>query len=69
MILKSPDSYFQMKSESKRILIEIQKKAINPVTHKPFFRASDEVLKEAAEPLQARDAAEFFCWPFHCGYS
>ncbi len=38
-----------MKSESKRILIEIQKKAINPVTQKPTFRTPDEVLDEALD--------------------
>ena len=40
-----------MKSESKRILIEIQKKALNPITHKPTFRTSDEVLEEAVDLL------------------
>jgi hypothetical protein len=40
-----------MKSESKRILVEIQKKAINPITHKPSFRTTDEVLEEALELL------------------
>jgi ribosome maturation protein Sdo1 len=43
-----------MKSESKRILIEIQKKAINPVTHKPTFRTPDEVLEEALDHLYRR---------------
>jgi ribosome maturation protein Sdo1 len=38
-----------MKSESKRILVEIQKKAINPITHKPSFRTPDEVLEEALD--------------------
>jgi hypothetical protein len=40
-----------MKSESKRILVEIQKKAINPITHKPTFRTPDEVLEEALDLL------------------
>jgi ribosome maturation protein Sdo1 len=40
-----------MKSESKRILVEIQKKAINPITHKPSFRTPDEVLEEALDLL------------------
>jgi hypothetical protein len=40
-----------MKSESKRILVEIQKKAINPITHKPTFRTADEVLEEALDHL------------------
>ena len=43
-----------MKSESKRILIEIQKKAINPITHKPSFRTPDEVLEEALDHLYRR---------------
>ena len=34
-----------MKSESKRILLTIQRKAINPITDKPMFRTSDEVLR------------------------
>ena len=38
-----------MKSESKRILLAIQRKAINPITDKPMFRTSDEVLEEALE--------------------
>jgi len=38
-----------MKSESKRILQTIQRKAINPITDKPMFRTSDEVLEEALE--------------------
>ena len=38
-----------MKSESKRILLAIQRKAINPITEKPMFRTSDEVLEEALE--------------------
>ena len=38
-----------MKSESKRILHAIQRKAINPITDKPMFRTSDEVLEEALE--------------------
>jgi ribosome maturation protein Sdo1 len=38
-----------MKSESKRLLVEIQKKAINPITHKPSFRTPDEVLEEALD--------------------
>ena len=38
-----------MKSESKRILLTIQRKAINPITDKPMFRTSDEVLEEALE--------------------
>ena len=38
-----------MKSESKRILPTIQRKAINPITDKPMFRTSDEVLEEALE--------------------
>ena len=37
-----------MKSESKRILLTIQRKAINPITDKPMFRTSDEVLEEEA---------------------
>ena len=40
---------FPMKSESKRILQTIQPKAINPITDKPMFRTSDEVLEEALE--------------------
>ena len=40
---------FLMKSESKRILLTIQRKAINPITDKPMFRTSDEVLEEALE--------------------
>ena len=36
-------------SESKRILQTIQRKAINPITDKPMFRTSDEVLEEALE--------------------
>ena len=40
-----------MKSESKRILLTIQRKAINPITDKPMFRTSDEVLEEALEIL------------------
>ena len=36
-----------MKSESKRILQTIQRKAINPITEKPMFRTSDEVMEEA----------------------
>jgi len=40
---------FPMKSESKRILHAIQRKAINPITDKPMFRTSDEVLEEALE--------------------
>ena len=40
---------FPMKSESKRILLTIQRKAINPITDKPMFRTSDEVLEEALE--------------------
>ena len=38
-----------MKSESKRILLTIQRKAINPITDKQMFRTSDEVLEEALE--------------------
>ena len=38
-----------MKSESKRIMLTIQRKAINPITDKPMFRTSDEVLEEALE--------------------
>ena len=38
-----------MKSESKRTLLTIQRKAINPITDKPMFRTSDEVLEEALE--------------------
>ena len=38
-----------MKSESKRILQTIQRKAINPITDKLMFRISDEVLEEALE--------------------
>ena len=38
-----------MKSESKRILLTIQRKSINPITDKPMFRTSDEVLEEALE--------------------
>ena len=34
-----------MKSESKRILLTIQRNAINPITDKPMFRISDEVLR------------------------
>ena len=40
-----------MKSESKRILVEIQRKALNPITHKPTFRTPDEVLEEALDLL------------------
>ena len=40
-----------MKSESKRILVEIQRKAVNPITHKPTFRTPDEVLEEALDLL------------------
>ena len=38
-----------MKSESKRILPTIQRKAINPITDKPMFRTSDEVLEVTLE--------------------
>ena len=38
-----------MKSESKRNMLTIQRKAINPITDKPMFRTSDEVLEEALE--------------------
>ena len=38
-----------MKSESRRILLTIQRKALNPITDKPMFRTSDEVLEEALE--------------------
>ncbi|MGC6483725.1 MAG: hypothetical protein ACON4T_09230 [Synechococcus sp.] len=38
-----------MKSESKRVLLTIQRKAINPITDKPMFRTADEVLEEALE--------------------
>ena len=38
-------------SEAKRILVEIQKKVINPITHKPTFRTPDEVLEEALDHL------------------
>ena len=38
-----------MKSESKRIMQTIQRKALNPITDKPMFRTSDEVLEEALE--------------------
>ena len=38
-----------MKSESKRIIQTIERKAINPITDKPMFRTSDEVLEEALE--------------------
>ena len=38
-----------MKSESKRILLTIKRKALNPITDKPMFRTSDEVLEEALE--------------------
>ena len=38
-----------MKSESKRILLTIQRKTLNPITDKPMFRTSDEVLEEALE--------------------
>jgi hypothetical protein len=31
--------------------VEIQKKAINPITHKPSFRTPDEVLEEALDLL------------------
>ena len=43
-----------MKSESKRLLVEIQKKAINPITDKPTFRTPDEVLEEALDHLYRR---------------
>ena len=36
-------------SESKRILQTIQRKAINPITDKPMFRTSDEVLEAVLE--------------------
>ena len=38
-----------MKSESKRILLTIQRKAITPITDKPMSRTSDEVLEVALE--------------------
>ena len=40
-----------MKSECKHLLVEIQKKTINPITHKPTFRTPDEVLEEAVDLL------------------
>jgi len=46
---KISSQYSPMKSESKRILLTIQRKAINPITDKPMFRTSDEVLEEALE--------------------
>ena len=38
-----------MKSESKRVLLTIEQKAINPITDKPMFKTFDEVLEEALE--------------------
>ena len=38
-----------MRSESKKQLIEIQKKVISPITHKIAFRTSDEVLEAALD--------------------
>ena len=38
-----------MKSESKRILQMIQRNAINPITDKPMFSTSDQVMEEALE--------------------
>ena len=46
---QDPIAIAPMKSESKRILQTIQRKAINPITDKPMFRTSDEVLEEALE--------------------
>ena len=46
---QDPIAISPMKSESKRILQAIQRKAINPITEKPMFRTSDEVLEEALE--------------------
>ena len=43
-----------MKSESKRILQTIQRKALNPITNKLMFRTSDEVLEEALEVFYGR---------------
>jgi hypothetical protein len=40
-----------MKSESKRQLVEIQRKVINPVTNKTAFRTPDEVLEMALDCL------------------
>jgi hypothetical protein len=44
-----PIAISPMKSESKRILLTFQRKALNPITDKPMVRISDEVLEEALE--------------------
>jgi hypothetical protein len=38
-----------MRSESKRQLIEIQKKVISPITNKIAFRTPDEVLEASLD--------------------
>lgn len=38
-----------MRSESKRLLIEIQRKVISPVTHRSAFSTPDEVLEAALD--------------------
>ena len=38
-----------MKSESKKQLVEIQRKVISPITHKIAFRTPDEVLEAALD--------------------
>lgn len=40
-----------MRSESKKRLIEIQKKVISPITNKIAFRTTDEVLEMALDCL------------------
>ena len=40
-----------MNSASKRTLLSIQRKAINPITNKPLFQTSDQVLEEALDLL------------------
>ena len=40
-----------MKSESKRQLVEIQRKVINPMTNKSAFRTPVEVLEMALDCL------------------
>lgn len=40
-----------MRSESKKQLVEIQKRAINPITNKIAFKTTDEVLEMALDLL------------------
>ncbi len=40
-----------MRSESKKQLVEIQKKTINPITSKTAFKSTDEVLEMALDCL------------------